>query len=69
MMRVMKKPSTHSSHASAKPRPVNADPFYGGSEWLDAELKQTVAQEDRRASQHSGKTIRRPQKVARTMGS
>lgn len=44
------------------------DPFYGHSEWVDAELKHAVAQEDRREAQHSGKTIRRPRKVARTMG-
>lgn len=44
------------------------DPFYGHSEWVDAELKQAVAQEERREAQHSGKTIRRPRKVSRTMG-
>jgi hypothetical protein len=69
MMRVMKKPNKHSSHSSAQPRPTSEDPFYADSGWFDAGLKQTVAQEERRDAQHSGKTIRRPQKVARTMGS
>ena len=45
------------------------DPFYGHSGWVDPEIKQTVSQEQRRMSQHSGKTIRRPQGVARSMGS
>ena len=44
------------------------DPFYGHSEWVSPEMKHTAAQEERRASQHSGKTIKRPHKVTRTMG-
>ncbi len=68
MMREMKKPNKHSSHSSAQPQPTNEDPFYADSGWFDAGFKQTVAQEERRAAQHTGKTIRRPQKVARTMG-
>jgi hypothetical protein len=48
---------------------MNRDPFYDRSDWFDTGLKQTIAQEDRREAQHAGKTIRRPHKVARTMGS
>jgi hypothetical protein len=48
---------------------MNGDPFHDDTDWLDAELKQTIAQEDRREAQHAGKTIRRPHKVARTMAS
>jgi len=48
---------------------MDEDPLYGHSEWVDPEMKHTVSQEERRGSQHSGKTIRRPQHVARTMGS
>jgi hypothetical protein len=69
MMCVMKKPSKHSTHSSAQPQPMNGDPFYDRSDWFDAALKQAIAQEDRREAQHAGKTIRRPHKVARTMGS
>jgi hypothetical protein len=65
---VMKKQQKHSSHSPAQPQPMYEDPFYGHSEWVDAGLKQAVAQENRREAQHSGKTIRRPHKVARTMG-
>ena len=65
----MKKQQKHSSHSSAPPQPMDEDPFYGHSEWVDAEMKQAVAQENRREGQHSGKTIRRPRKLARTMGS
>ena len=65
---VMKKQQKHSNHSSAQPEPMYEDPFYGHSEWVDAELKQAVAQENRREAQHSGKTIRRPRKVSRTMG-
>lgn len=65
---VMKKQQKHTSHSPAQPQPMYEDPFYGHSEWVDAELKQAVAQENRREAQHSGKTIRRPRKVARTMG-
>jgi len=56
------------SHSSLDPLPME-DPFYGHSGWVDPEIKQTVSQEQRRQSQHRGKTIRRPQGVARTMGS
>jgi len=65
---LMKKQQKHSNHSSAQPEPMYEDPFYGHSEWVDPELKQAVAQENRREAQHSGKTIRRPHKVARTMG-
>lgn len=49
--------------------PMDEDPFYGHSEWVDAELKHAVSQEERRAPRHSGKTIKRPAHVGRTMGS
>lgn len=45
------------------------DPFYGHSEWVDPEMKRMVSQEERRTAQHAGKTVRRPGRVARTMGS
>jgi len=48
---------------------MDEDPFYGHAEWVGAEMKQAVAQEDRREAQHRGKTVQRPRKVARTMGS
>jgi hypothetical protein len=64
----MKTKRKQSSLSSPAPQPMYEDPFYGHSEWVDAELKHAVAQEDRREAQHSGKTIRRPRKVARTMG-
>jgi hypothetical protein len=51
------------------PQTAGEDPFYGHSEWVDPEMKQAVSQEERRLSRHRGKTIRRPQGVARTMGS
>ncbi len=66
----MKTKRKQSSHLSPAPQSVlEEDPFYGHSEWVEPEMKQTVAQEARRMSQHSGKTIRRPKAVARTMGS
>ena len=73
----MKTKKKHRSVASADPKPMSSsdpmsaleDPFYGHSEWVDPEMKQAVSQEGRRMSRHSGKTIRRPQEVARTMGS
>lgn len=49
------------------PDPMEQDPQYGHSEWVDPELKQAVAQEERRTSRHAGKTIKRPRRVARTM--
>jgi hypothetical protein len=64
----MKTKNKQSSHSPIDPQPME-DPFYGHSGWVDPEIKQTVSQEQRRMSQHSGKTIRRPQGVARTMGS
>lgn len=51
------------------PDPMEQDPQYGHSEWVDPELKQAVAQEERRSSQHAGKTIKRPKRVMRTMSS
>lgn len=50
-----------------KADPLEQDPQYGQSEWVGPEMKQAVAQERRRLSQHAGKTIRRPDFVARTM--
>ena len=47
---------------------MEQDPFYGHSGWVDPEIKHTAAQEHRRSSQHSGKTIKRPTNVTRTMG-
>ena len=76
-MKTKKKQSSHSSTArqAADPMPLREmmspmeeDPFYGHSEWVDPEMKQTVAQEARRMSHHGGKTIRRPQGNVRTMG-
>jgi hypothetical protein len=55
-------------HAPSAPQPVERDPFYGHSEWVDAEMKRVTAQEHRRSSQHGGKTIKRPEYVTRTMG-
>jgi hypothetical protein len=47
---------------------MEEDPFYGHPEWVDPEMKHTAAQEQRRSSQHRGKTIKRPDQVMRTMG-
>jgi hypothetical protein len=66
---VMKKEHKHSSQSSARPQPLEEDPFYGHSGWVVAEMKRMVSQEERRDSQHRGKTIRRPVHVGRTMGS
>jgi hypothetical protein len=58
-----------SSHSSPAPEPMTEqDPFYGHSEWVDSEMKHAAAQEQRRSSQHRGKTIKRPERVTRTMG-
>jgi len=46
---------------------MEQDPQYGHSEWVDPEIKQAVAQEERRSSQHGGKTIKRPKRLMRTM--
>ena len=59
-------------HESSKPSspipdPMEQDPQYGHSEWVDPEMKQAVAQEERRSSQHGGKTIKRPKRIMRTM--
>ena len=67
-MRVMKTKRKQHTNPSADPQPME-DPFYGHSEWVDAGMKQTVSQEERRMPRHRGKTIRRPEHVARTMGS
>jgi len=76
----MKTKRKHSSKSSADPQPMHPmppremmspmeeDPFYGHSEWGEPEMKQMVAQEARRMSQHCGKTTRRPKALARTMG-
>lgn len=49
--------------------PMEEDPLYGHSEWVEPEIKHMVSQEERRDSRHSGKTIKRPDHVGRTMGS
>jgi hypothetical protein len=60
----------HSTKSSAPvPDPMEQDPQYGHSEWVDPEIKQAVAQEERRSSQHAGKTIKRPKRIMRTMSS
>ena len=57
------------SHSSPAPQPMaEEDPFYGHSEWVSPEMKHVAAQEERRTSKHSGKTVKRPQTVTRTMG-
>jgi hypothetical protein len=48
---------------------MEQDPQYGHSEWVDPELKQAVAQEERRSPRHAGKTVKRPERVMRTMSS
>jgi hypothetical protein len=65
------KTTKHQSGKSSAsiPDPMEQDPQYGHSEWVDPELKQAVAQEERRSSQHAGKTIKRPERVMRTMSS
>ena len=76
-MGLMKTKKKQHSLSAADPKPVQSndpmsaleDPFYGHSDWVDPAMKQAVSQEARRMSQHSGKSIRRPQGVARTMGS
>ena len=77
----MKTKHKHSSKSSADPQPMRAmspremispldeDPLYGHSEWVEPEMKHMVSQEERRGSRHSGKTIKRPAHVGRTMGS
>ena len=77
----MKTKHKHSSKSSADPQPMgpmapreitdpmDADPLYGHSGWVEPEMKQMVSQEERRGSHHSGKTIKRPAHVSRTMGS
>lgn len=58
----------HSSKSSVPiPDPLEQDPQYGQSEWIAPELKQAVAEEARRSSQHAGKTIKRPGCVTRSM--
>jgi hypothetical protein len=77
----MKTKSKQRSKSPADPQPMHPmparemmslteeDPLFGHSEWVDPEMKQMVSQEERRGSRHSGKTIKRPTQVARTMGS
>jgi hypothetical protein len=77
----MKTTGKHSSKSSADPQPMrpiapretvsptDEDPLFGHSEWVDPEMKQMVSQEERRTARHSGKTVRRPARVGRTMGS
>ncbi len=77
----MKTKRKHSSKSSAHPQsmgpmspreiifPTDEDPLFGHSEWVDPEIKHMVSQEERRGSHHSGKTIKRPAHVGRTMGS
>lgn len=78
---MMKAKRKHSSKSSSDPQPMHPmppremmspmeeDPLFGHSEWVDPEMKHMVSQEERRASHHSGKTIKRPARVGRTMGS
>jgi len=47
---------------------MEEDPFDGHPEWVDPEMKRTAPQDQRRSSQHRGKTIKRPDQVMRTMG-
>jgi len=59
-------------HHSGTPSLLSADPLereseYAHAEWFDPAMKQAVAQEERRSSQHAGKTIQRPRRVTRTM--
>lgn len=49
--------------------PMEEDPLYGHAEWVEPEIKHVISQEERRGSRHSGKTIKRPRQVGRTMGS
>lgn len=77
----MKTKRKHSSKSPADPQPMrpmaprqtmfpmDEDPLFGHSEWVDPEMKQMVSQEERRTARHSGKTVRRPARVGRTMGS
>lgn len=77
----MKTKGKHSSKSSTGPQPMrpmapreitspmDEDPLFGHSEWVDPEMKQMVSQEERRTARHSGKTVRRPARVGRTMGS
>lgn len=64
----MKKQQKHSSHSPAQPQPMDEDPFYGHAGWVDPEMKHMVSQEERRGSRHSGRTIKRPAHLGRTMG-
>ena len=77
----MKAKRKHSSKSSSDPQPMRPmppremmspleeDPLFGHSEWVDPEMKHMVSQEERRGSRHRGKTIKRPAMVGRTMGS
>jgi hypothetical protein len=49
--------------------PHEREPQYDDLESSDPALKQAVAQEERRSAQHGGKTIKRPERVMRTMSS
>ena len=80
-MRGMKTKHKQRSKSSADPQPMQPepgqgmmspleeDPLFGHSEWVDPEMKHMVSQEERRGSRHRGKTIKRPAMVGRTMGS
>lgn len=46
---------------------VEEEPFYSHVGWVEPALKHAAAQEERRGSRHSGKTIKRPERVTRTM--
>ena len=73
----MKTTHKQSSKSSAGPQPMPShdpvpameDPFYGHAGWVDPEMKHMVSQEERRGSRHSGRTIKRPAHIGRTMGS
>jgi hypothetical protein len=78
---VMKTKHKPSSKSSADPQPMrpmppreiispmDEDQLYGHSGWMQPEMKQMVSQEERRGSHHSGKTIKRPAHLGRTMES
>lgn len=64
----MKTTEHHSTGArTPSAEPMEQDSPYTRSGGIDPAMKQAVAQEERRSSRHSGKTIKRPIRVTRTM--
>jgi hypothetical protein len=63
------KPTKTSGEKRSMPvaNPAEESPLYGHFELAESALKQAVAQEERRSAQHGGKTIKRPERVMRTM--